>query len=187
MRCRSPAIERFNAAAKSYCLLTTADWKAHGSSVASDGCLEASGCQGSLQRDRRTGSPRRAAGRDAARRERCRDCRLSRFRGRGAATRLQGFSDVDPACRAPDQTLATPASAHRALSFLLDTNVISELMRREPSAQVVAWIEERPRSRLGITVITQAEILYGIELLPKGRRNSSRQAATPLPSERTVA
>jgi toxin FitB len=54
--------------------------------------------------------------------------------------------------------------------ILLDTNVISELMRREPSARVVAWIEERPRSGLGITVITQAEILYGIELLPRGRR-----------------
>jgi toxin FitB len=54
--------------------------------------------------------------------------------------------------------------------ILLDTSVISELMRREPSARVVAWIEERPRSGLGITVITQAEILYGIELLPKGRR-----------------
>jgi toxin FitB len=54
--------------------------------------------------------------------------------------------------------------------ILLDTNVISELMRGKPSAQVVAWIEERPRSRLGITTITQAEILYGIELLPKGRR-----------------
>jgi toxin FitB len=54
--------------------------------------------------------------------------------------------------------------------ILLDTNVISELMRGKPSAQVVAWIEERPRSRLGITTITEAEILYGIELLPKGRR-----------------
>ena len=54
--------------------------------------------------------------------------------------------------------------------ILLDTNVVCELMRREPNAQVVAWIEERPRSRLGITSITQAEILYSIELLPKGRR-----------------
>ena len=57
--------------------------------------------------------------------------------------------------------------------ILLDTNVISELMRREPSAQVVAWIEERPRSRLGITAMTQAEVLYGIELLPKGRRKQA--------------
>ena len=61
--------------------------------------------------------------------------------------------------------------------ILLDTDVLSELMRASPSAQVVAWIEERPRSRLGITAITQAEILYGIELLPKGRRKSGLLAA----------
>ena len=61
--------------------------------------------------------------------------------------------------------------------ILLDTDVLSELMRAIPSAQVVAWIEERPRSRLGITAITQAEILYGIELLPKGRRKSGLLAA----------
>ena len=61
--------------------------------------------------------------------------------------------------------------------ILLDTNVISELMRREPSALVLAWVEERPRSRLGITAITQAEILCGIELLPKGRRKHGLFAA----------
>jgi toxin FitB len=54
--------------------------------------------------------------------------------------------------------------------ILLDTNVVSELMRREPSARVVAWMDEQRHSHLGITAITQAEILYGIELLPKGRR-----------------
>jgi toxin FitB len=64
--------------------------------------------------------------------------------------------------------------------ILLDTNVISELMRREPSAQVVAWMDERPRSRLGITAITQAEILYGIELLPKGRRKDGLLTAAQL-------
>jgi toxin FitB len=56
--------------------------------------------------------------------------------------------------------------------ILLDTNVLSELMRPLPSARVVAWVGGRPRSRLGITAITQAEILYRIELLPKGRRKS---------------
>src|SRR6516225_2675406 len=61
--------------------------------------------------------------------------------------------------------------------ILLDTNVLSELMRPTPSAKVVGWIEARPRSRLGITAITQAEILYGIELLPKGRRKSGLLAA----------
>jgi predicted nucleic acid-binding protein len=64
--------------------------------------------------------------------------------------------------------------------ILLDTNVISELMRGEPSAQVVAWMDERPRSRLGITAITQAEILYGIELLPKGRRKDGLLTAAQL-------
>jgi toxin FitB len=61
--------------------------------------------------------------------------------------------------------------------ILLDTNVLFELMRPTPSAKVVGWIEARPRSRLGITAITQAEILYGIELLPKGRRKSGLLAA----------
>jgi predicted nucleic acid-binding protein len=61
--------------------------------------------------------------------------------------------------------------------ILLDANVISELMRREPAAPVVAWVEERPRSRLGITAITEAEILYGIELLPKGRRKHGLSTA----------
>ena len=64
--------------------------------------------------------------------------------------------------------------------ILLDTNVLSELMRPTPSAKVVGWIEARPRSRLGITAITQAEILYGIELLPKGRRKSGLLAAAQL-------
>ena len=64
--------------------------------------------------------------------------------------------------------------------ILLDSNVISELMRQEPSAQVVAWMDERPRSRLGITAITQAEILYGIELLPKGRRKDGLLTAALL-------
>ena len=63
--------------------------------------------------------------------------------------------------------------------ILLDTNVISELMRREPSARVVAWMEVQPRSRLGITAITQAEILYGIELLPKGRRKQGLLQCRP--------
>jgi predicted nucleic acid-binding protein len=62
--------------------------------------------------------------------------------------------------------------------ILLDTNVLSELMRPIPSARVVAWIGERRRFQLGITAVTEAEILYGIELLPKGRRKHGLLAAT---------
>ncbi len=54
--------------------------------------------------------------------------------------------------------------------ILLDTNVLSELMKAAPAASVSEWVATQPASRLYITAITQAEILYGIWLLPKGRR-----------------
>lgn len=54
--------------------------------------------------------------------------------------------------------------------ILLDTNVISELMREEPDADVVAWIGRQKASQLGITTITVAEIQRGLMRLPKGKR-----------------
>ena len=56
--------------------------------------------------------------------------------------------------------------------IVLDTNVLSELMKAEPSASVVEWVASQPASRLFITAITQGEILYGIGLLPKGKRRN---------------
>lgn len=56
--------------------------------------------------------------------------------------------------------------------ILLDTNVISELMRPEPSPGVVSWVNIKPMTSLFITTITQAEILYGVRLLPEGQRKS---------------
>jgi hypothetical protein len=56
--------------------------------------------------------------------------------------------------------------------IILDTNVLSELMKAEPAASVVEWVTSQPASRLFITAITQGEILYGIGLLPKGGRRS---------------
>ena len=56
--------------------------------------------------------------------------------------------------------------------IVIDTNVISELMRPEPNPQVVAWVAAQPRTSLYTTHINQAEILYGIGLLPSGRRRS---------------
>jgi predicted nucleic acid-binding protein len=61
--------------------------------------------------------------------------------------------------------------------ILLDTNVLSELMRPEPTDLVVRWISERPAGSLYTTSITQAEILHGILLLPAGRRRVRLQAA----------
>ena len=54
--------------------------------------------------------------------------------------------------------------------IILDTNVLSELMKAEPAASVSEWVAFQPPSRLFVTAITQAEILYGIGLLPTGRR-----------------
>jgi predicted nucleic acid-binding protein len=59
--------------------------------------------------------------------------------------------------------------------ILLDTNVLSELMRGDPEARVVAWMAAHSPSQLFATTISQAEILYGIGLLAEGRR---RQALT---------
>ena len=54
--------------------------------------------------------------------------------------------------------------------IILDTNVVSELMRSEPAPQVANWIRDRDRRELRTTVITLAEIRYGIARLPDGRR-----------------
>ena len=54
--------------------------------------------------------------------------------------------------------------------IILDTNVLSELMRPKPSANVLRWIEKQPEMEVFTTSITEAEIFYGIEILPQGKR-----------------
>jgi toxin FitB len=54
--------------------------------------------------------------------------------------------------------------------FLLDTNVISELVKPEPDAAVVRWTEETNESILFLSVLTLGEIRNGIERLRLGRR-----------------
>lgn len=61
--------------------------------------------------------------------------------------------------------------------IILDTNVLSEVMRPLPTAEVLRWLATHPASRLFTTAITQAEILYGLELLPKGKRRAALQSA----------
>jgi predicted nucleic acid-binding protein len=57
--------------------------------------------------------------------------------------------------------------------IILDTNVVSELMRPEPAPQVAAWVRRRDRRELRMTSITLAEIRYGIARLPDGRRKQT--------------
>lgn len=61
--------------------------------------------------------------------------------------------------------------------IVLDTNVISELMKGSGSAAVSKWIAAQGATRLMTTAITQAEILHGIALLPAGRRRREIQTA----------
>jgi toxin FitB len=61
--------------------------------------------------------------------------------------------------------------------ILLDTNVLSELMRAQPSPQVTSWIARQLPSELFTTSITESEIFYGIELLASGKRRDALLAA----------
>lgn len=60
---------------------------------------------------------------------------------------------------------------------ILDTNVLSELMRPRPAMKVVDWMAAQPAATLYTTSITQAEILHGLMLLPPGRRRSALETA----------
>lgn len=61
--------------------------------------------------------------------------------------------------------------------IVLDTNVISELMRAEPDAGMLSWFERQAPAGLFTTSLTQAEIFYGLALLPEGRRREGLIAA----------
>jgi predicted nucleic acid-binding protein len=61
--------------------------------------------------------------------------------------------------------------------IVLDTNVVSELMRATPSSRVLEWFRMHPATMLHVTAITVAEIHTGIALLPRGARRERLDAA----------
>jgi hypothetical protein len=61
--------------------------------------------------------------------------------------------------------------------ILLDTNVLSALMRREADPVVVAWLDDQPPESIWTTAITVFEIRFGLELLTNGRRRRSLEHA----------
>jgi len=61
--------------------------------------------------------------------------------------------------------------------IVLDTNVLSELMRRRPAEHVVRWVDGQDASGLAITAVTVAELLYGIARLADGARKTELAAA----------
>jgi predicted nucleic acid-binding protein len=56
------------------------------------------------------------------------------------------------------------------VSFLLDTNVVSEWVKPQPNPQVGAWLKEVDEDRVFLSVASLAEIRRGVELMPPGRR-----------------
>jgi len=57
--------------------------------------------------------------------------------------------------------------------YLIDTNVISELRRREPEPRVVQWFEQRPAGQLYLSVLSLGEIRHGVEKLEAGERQQA--------------
>jgi predicted nucleic acid-binding protein len=58
------------------------------------------------------------------------------------------------------------------VTFLLDTNVISEWVRPRPDENVVAWLAEVDEEQVFMSVVSFAELRRGVDLLPAGRRRS---------------
>jgi predicted nucleic acid-binding protein len=54
--------------------------------------------------------------------------------------------------------------------IVLDTNVLSELIRRDPHDGVLRWMDSLDAATIATTAITAAELLYGVARLPAGRR-----------------
>ncbi|MGC2854935.1 type II toxin-antitoxin system VapC family toxin [Novispirillum sp. DQ9] len=56
--------------------------------------------------------------------------------------------------------------------ILVDTNVISEPLRKTPDSRVIAWIDDQPVETLCLSAITVAELRFGIASLPDGKRRA---------------
>ena len=64
------------------------------------------------------------------------------------------------------------------MMIVLDTNVVSELRRPNPNQKVYEWVSIQDSGKLYITTVTEAELRYGLELLPAGRRRRGLEEAT---------
>lgn len=61
--------------------------------------------------------------------------------------------------------------------ILLDTNVLSEFMRPQPSGQVVAWLDKQLPDEIWTSAISRAEIELGLALMPEGKRRENLNQA----------
>lgn len=61
--------------------------------------------------------------------------------------------------------------------FVIDTNVVSELMRPEPAPSVATWIAGRDAQEMYLTAVSEAELRYGVAILPAGKRQNALKTA----------
>lgn len=71
--------------------------------------------------------------------------------------------------------------------ILLDTNVVSELMRPVPDAHVRRWMGTLSPASLYLSTVSQAELLYGVALLPAGRRRETLATTVTAVCDRVFA
>ena len=56
--------------------------------------------------------------------------------------------------------------------IILDSNVLSELMRPKPEERVIAWLDRQPQTSIWTTSITVLEIRFGLQVMPAGKRRT---------------
>jgi hypothetical protein len=61
--------------------------------------------------------------------------------------------------------------------WILDTNLISEMVAPHPARSVIAWVAAAPEHQLFTTAICEAELFYGLERMPAGRRREGLRVA----------
>jgi toxin FitB len=57
--------------------------------------------------------------------------------------------------------------------IILDSNIISELMRPVPEDKVIAWLNRQPRTSVWTTAVTVMEIRFGLHVMPPGKRQDA--------------
>lgn len=56
--------------------------------------------------------------------------------------------------------------------IILDTNVLSALMRQTPDQEVIAWLDQQPRTSIWTTSVTLLEVRFGLQIMATGRRRA---------------
>ncbi len=96
--------------------------------------------------------------------------------GFGSRVHQRFASLADKGLTIPDRT-EQPRAAEFPGMIILDSNVLSELMRANPDENVLAWLDAQNMQDLQTTSITVAELFYGVARLPHGRRKSALRGA----------